>query len=74
MLDQVQLVRSVLEVLKAIKDTRGDFDPCGDLAGRKFMDRIKSPGQEILIDNTDPENPEVTILPPTFRINNSVVS
>ncbi len=73
-IDQVQLVRSVLEVLKTIIDTRGDLDPCGIDAGRRFFTKIDFPGQDIIIDNkTDPDNPEITIMPPTIRIDNPVV-
>jgi len=73
LIDQIQLVRSVLEVLKTIRDTRGDFDPCGKNAGRRFFTRIKFPGQDIIVDNIDPENPDVTIIPPTIKIDNPVV-
>jgi len=73
LMDQIQLVRSVLEVLKTIKDTRGDFDPCGKNAGRRFFTRIKFPGQDVVVDSIDPENPDVTILPPNIRIDNPVV-
>lgn len=73
LMDQIQLVRSVLEVLKTIKDTRGDYDPCGTDAGRRFFSRIKFPGQDVIVDNIDPENPEVTIVPPGIRIDNPVV-
>jgi hypothetical protein len=73
LMDQIQLVRSVLEVLKTIKDTRGDFDPCGKDAGRRFFTRIKFPGQDVIVDNIDPENPDVTITPPSIRIDNPVV-
>ena len=73
LLDQIQLIRSVLEVLKTIKDTRGDFDPCGKDAGRRFFTRIRTPGQDIVIDNSDPDNPDIDIMPPTIRIDNPVV-
>lgn len=73
LLDQIQLIRSVLEVLKTIKDTRGDFDPCGKDAGRRFFTRIKFPGQDIIVDNSDPNNPDIDIIPPSIRIDNPVV-
>lgn len=75
LLDQIQLIRSVLEVLKTIKDTRGDFDPCGKDAGRRFFTRIKFPGQDIIVtvDDSDPDNPELDIIPPGIKIDNPVV-
>jgi hypothetical protein len=73
LLDQIQLIRSVLEVLKTIKDTRGGFDPCGKDAGRRFFTRIRFPGQDVIIDNSDPDNPDVDIIPPSIRIDNPVV-
>jgi len=74
-IDQVQLIRSVLEVLKTIRDTSGDFDPCGKEAGKRFFTRIKFPGDDIIIDvnNTDPDDTEITIVPPDIRIDNPVV-
>jgi len=74
---QIQLIQSILEVLRTIRDTRGDFNPCGSNdgteAGRRFFSRIRTPGQDIIIDNLDPENPELTIMPPTFKIDNPIV-
>ena len=68
LMDQIQLIRSVLEVLKTIKDTRGDFDP-----GRRFFTRIKFPGQDVVVDNSDPDNPDLDIIPPDIKIDNPVV-
>ena len=73
-MDQVQLVQSVLEVLKTIQKTRSNFDPCGEDAGRRFFNRIKFPGQDINVEDPDhADGPTVTIVPPTIRIKNPVV-
>lgn len=73
LLDQIQFIRSILEVLKTIKDTRGEYDPCGKEAGRNFFTRIKFPGQDVTVDNSDPDNPEIVIVPPGVRVDNPVV-
>jgi hypothetical protein len=71
--NQVRLIMSVLAILNTIKDTRGNFDPCGENAGKNFFTKIKIPGQEIVIDNSDPNNTELNIIPPSIRIDNPVV-
>lgn len=72
-INQIRQVLSVLEILKTIKDTRGDYDPCGRNAGKKFFTKINFPGQDILVDTVNPEDPILTILPPTIKITNPVV-
>lgn len=78
LISQIQLIQSLLEVLQTIKDTRGDFNPCGQKAGRKFFTRIKFPGQEIIVEDKrskpeDPEDIEITIVPPQLKVDNPVV-
>lgn len=78
LLNQIQLIMSVINILKTIMKTGGDYNPCGPEAGRAFFTRIKIPGNDILIirDDSDPEDPtniEINIIPRTIEVNNPVV-
>lgn len=76
---QILLIQNLIDIVKTILSTRGDYNPCGVEAGRKFFTKIRFPGQDVRLINRDNENgdgesdTEVLIVPPTISITNPIV-
>ena len=79
MLDQVHLIFSVLDVLTTILQSQGDYDPCGETAAQRFMNKVKVPGTKIVSrppqgpDEYDPDELSIEIIPEEIEIPNPVV-
>lgn len=76
-INQIILITSVIQLIQTIMNTRGDWNPCGEEAGRNFFISYTDPRTKVYItppgDKDDPGDIEIVIVPKDIIIKNPVV-
>lgn len=76
LVSQIQIITGILNVLKGIEQSRGDFDPCSFEAAEAFFTTVNIPRTRISVNrrtSEDPDNVEIDITPDTTSVDNPIV-